>query len=145
MSSQPSGPAPQSDPDRQQTVRHAEVALRSMEQPNSAASEFEFWNDRCEGRRLFSPLDTFFPVLVTVGAGVVDARVGGHAVPSGARVVASALIVTAIVFFIGTVSCAHLNPVVRSPWRRATRDVVWTGHEQQDVRGRRHGACVRRA
>ena len=54
MSSQPSGPDPLLGPDRQQRVRHADVALRSMGQPNSVASEFDFWDNSYEGRRLFS-------------------------------------------------------------------------------------------
>ena len=86
MTSQPTGLAPPSGPDRERAVRHAEVALRSMGQPNSVASEFDFWDDRYEGRRLFSELlGTFFLVLVAVGGGMVNARFGGNAVPSGAR------------------------------------------------------------
>ena len=46
-------------------VRHADVALRSIGQPNSVVGEFDFWNGRYEGRRLFSEvLGTFFLVLV---------------------------------------------------------------------------------
>jgi hypothetical protein len=90
MSSQPSGLIPPSGPERQQEVRHAQVALRSIGQPNSVASEFDFWNDRYEGRRLFSELlGTFFLVLVAVGGGMVNACFGGQAVPYGARVVAA--------------------------------------------------------
>ena len=33
---------------------HAQVSLRSMGQPNSVAHAFDFWDDRYEGRRLFS-------------------------------------------------------------------------------------------
>jgi aquaporin Z len=94
------------------TAEHADVALRSFGQPNSVASQFDFWNDRYEGRRLFSEvLGTFFLVLVAVGGGMVNARFGG-AVPFGARVVAPGLMVTAIILFMGTVSGAHLNPAV---------------------------------
>src|SRR4051812_9675576 len=82
MTSRPRGVAPLSEPERQQAVRHADVALRSMGQPNSVASQFDFWNDRYEGRRLFSELlGTFFLVLVAVGGGMVSARFGGSAVP----------------------------------------------------------------
>jgi len=56
MTNQPDELAPPSEPDRRQAVRHAEVALRSIGQPNSVAGEFDFWNDRYEGRRLFSEL-----------------------------------------------------------------------------------------
>jgi aquaporin Z len=104
-----------------------------MGQPNSVASEFDFWNDRYEGRRLFSELlGTFFLVLVAVGGGMVSARFGGNAVPYGAKVVAPALMVAAIILFMGTVSGAHLNPAVSCafalrgdfPWRRVPAYIV---------------------
>jgi len=133
MTSQPGGPAPPSEPGQQQAARHAVVALRSIGQPNSVAQEFDFWDDRYEGRRLFSELlGTFFLVLVAVGGGMVNARFGGNAVPYGARVVAPALMVTAIILFMGTVSGAHLNPAVSVafalrgdfPWKRVPAYVV---------------------
>jgi aquaporin Z len=114
-------------------VRHADVALRSIGQPNSVAGEFDFWNSRYEGRRLFSELlGTFFLVLVAVGGGMVNARFGGQAVPYGARVVAPALMVMAIILFMGTVSGAHLNPAVSIafaargdfPWKRVPAYIV---------------------
>jgi aquaporin Z len=81
MTSQPSGIAPPSEPERQQAVRHAEVALRSIGQPNSVSGEFDFWDNQYEGRRLFSELlGTFLLVLVAVGGGMVSARFGGNAV-----------------------------------------------------------------
>lgn len=107
--------------------RRAEVALRSMGQPNAVARQFDFWDDRYEGRRLFAELlGTFFLVLVAVGAGMVNARFGGQAVPFTARVVAPALMVAAIILFMGAVSGAHLNPAVSVafalrgdfPWKR---------------------------
>src|SRR5215470_9270131 len=113
MTSQPAERASPSEPGRQDAVRHAAVALRSIGQPNSVASEFNFWDDRYEGRRLFSELlGTFFLVLVAVGGGMVSDRFGGTAVPYGAKVVAPALMVMAIILFMGTVSGAHLNPAV---------------------------------
>src|SRR6201996_9752811 len=95
--------------------------------PNAFARQFAFWDRQYEGRRLFSELlGTFFLALVAVGGGVVNARFGGHAVPASARVVAPALMVMAIILFMGTVSGAHLNPAVSLafalrgdfPWRR---------------------------
>jgi aquaporin Z len=89
--------------------------------------QFDFWDDTYEGRRLFSELlGTFLLVLVAVGGGMVNARFGGDAVPSTARVVAPALMVAAIILFMGTVSGAHLNPAVSVsfaargdfPWKR---------------------------
>jgi aquaporin Z len=133
MTDQPSAQAPSSEPERQEAARHAAVALRSFGQPNSVVSEFDFWNYRYEGRRLFSELlGTFFLVLVAVGGGMVSARFGGNAVPYAAKVVAPALMVAAIILFMGTVSGAHLNPAVSIafalrgdfPWKRVPAYIV---------------------
>jgi aquaporin Z len=79
-----------------------------------------------EWRRLFSEVfGTFFLVLVAAGGSVVNARSHGG-VPLDARVVAPGLIVMAIIYFMGTVSGAHLNPAVTCafalrgnfPWKR---------------------------
>jgi aquaporin Z len=79
-----------------------------------------------EWRRLFSEaLGTFFLVLVAAGAAMVNARSHGQ-VPLDARVVAPGLMVMAVIYFMGTVSGAHLNPAVsiafalrrNFPWRR---------------------------
>ena len=96
-----------------QAARRAAVGLRSIGHPNSFARASDFWDDRYAWRRLFSEvLGTFFLVLVAVGAGMVNARFGGQAVPYGARVVAPALMVMAAILFMGSVSGAHLNPAV---------------------------------
>src|SRR5256885_2088252 len=133
MTSQPDELAPPPETSRPDGVRHAEVALRSMGQPNSVAGAFDFWDDKYEGRRLFSELlGTFFLVLVAVGGGMVSARFGGNAVPYGAKVVAPALMVAAIILFMGTVSGAHLNPAVSVafaargdfPWKRVPAYIV---------------------
>jgi len=95
--------------------------------PNAARHAFDFWDDSYEWRRLFSELfGTFLLVFVAVGGGMVNARFGGSAVPAAARVVSPALMVMAIILFMGAVSGAHLNPVVSIafalrgdfPWRR---------------------------
>jgi aquaporin Z len=108
-------------------VEHAEVALRSFGQPNSVVRQFDFWDGSYEWRRLFSELfGTFLLVTVGVGGGLVNARFGGSAVPGPARAVAPGLLVMAVIFFMGAVSGAHLNPVVsfgfalrgNFPWRR---------------------------
>ena len=113
MTSQPDAQLPPSSAGVRDAVHHAELAWRSIGVPNSVVREFDFWNDRYEGRRLFSELlGTFFLVLVAVGGGMVNARFGGDAVPYGARVVSPALMVAAVILFMGTVSGAHLNPAV---------------------------------
>lgn len=132
-----------SDPSREQVpstenvsgaaVSHAAVALRSMGQPNSVTGAFDFWNDHYEGRRLFSELlGTFMLVLVAVGGGMVSAHFGGDAIPYGAKVVSPALMVAAVILFMGTVSGAHLNPAVSVafaargdfPWKRVPAYIV---------------------
>jgi aquaporin Z len=109
------------------------AGVRALGRPNSFVGEFDFWDGRYEGRRLFSELlGTFFLVLVAVGGGMVNARFGGNAVPYGARVVAPALMVMAIILFMGAVSGAHLNPAVsisfalrgNFPWKRVPAYIV---------------------
>ena len=85
-----------------------------------------------EWRRLFSELlGTFFLVLVAAGGGMM-----GQAFPNTisrtAAVVAPALMVMAIILFMGKVSGAHLNPAVSIafalrrdfPWQRVPGYVV---------------------
>jgi aquaporin Z len=117
----------------QDTPRRIDVALNSFGQPNSIVSRFDFWDDRYEGRRLFSELlGTFLLVLVAAGGGMVNARFGGHAIPGSALVIAPALMVMAIILFMGTVSGAHLNPAVSIafalrgdfPWKRVPAYLV---------------------
>jgi aquaporin Z len=130
MSSQSVGPDRSVAPEQRD---RAYVALRSIGLPNSIAREFDFWDDSYEGRRLFSELlGTFFLVLVAVGGGMVNARFGGHAVPYTALVVAPALMVAAIILFMGAVSGAHLNPAVSIafalrgdfPWKRVPAYII---------------------
>src|SRR5215207_8208812 len=90
------------------------------------ASLNDFKDPRQEWRRLFSELlGTFFLVLVAAGGGMM-----GQAFPNTisrtAAVVAPALMVLAVILFMGKVSGAHLNPAVSVafalrgdfPWRR---------------------------
>ena len=68
------------------------------------------WTD--EWRRLFSEsFGTFLLVMVAAGAPVVNAVHRGQ-VPLDAQVVAPGLMVMAIIYFMGMVSGAHLNPAV---------------------------------
>ena len=53
--------------------------LGSLGRPNSIVRQFNFWDDRYEGRRLFAELlGTFFLVLVAAAAGMVNARFGAE-------------------------------------------------------------------
>lgn len=115
------------------TTPPAHPGLRSLGEPNSIRHQFDFWDDSLEGRRLFSELlGTFLLVLAAVGGGVVNARFGGHAISTGEQVVAPALMVAAIILFMGSVGGAHLNPVVSIafalrgdfPWRRVPAYIV---------------------
>jgi aquaporin Z len=103
------------------------------EMPNAFTRRYDFWDSRYEWRRIFSELfGTFLLVLVAAGGGMVNARFGDHAIPSTALVVAPALMVTAIILFMGAVSGAHLNPAVSVafalrgdfPWQRVPGYVV---------------------
>jgi aquaporin Z len=93
----------------------------------------ENFNDpRQEWRRLFSELlGTFFLVLVAAGAGMMNVAFPGS-ISRSAAVVAPALMVMAIILFMGKVSGAHLNPAVSIafalrgdfPWRRVPGYIV---------------------
>ncbi|MGH7642691.1 MAG: MIP/aquaporin family protein [Candidatus Dormibacteria bacterium] len=86
----------------------------------------DFHDPGHEWRRLFSELfGTFLLVTVAAGGAVVSA-VSHGAVGRDAEVVAPALMVMAVILFMGKVSGAHLNPAVSLafalrrdfPWRR---------------------------
>jgi len=86
----------------------------------------DFLNPIHEWRRVFAEIwGTFLLVLVAAGGGVVEAWSHGR-VNLGMIVVAPGLMVMVIIYFMGTVSGAHLNPAVtlafalrrNFPWKR---------------------------
>lgn len=112
---------------------NVEVALRSVELPNSVVHRFDFWDSSYEWRRIFSEVfGTFLLVAVAAGGGIVNAKFGGHVVPGPVRVTGPGLMVLAIILFMGGVSGAHLNPVVSVafalrgdfPWQRVPGYVI---------------------
>jgi aquaporin Z len=74
---------------------------------------------------------TFLLVLVAAGAGVVAGKSNG-AVTLGMAVVPTGLMVMAIIYFMGTVSGAHLNPALtlafaerrNFPWQRVPGYII---------------------
>jgi aquaporin Z len=89
----------------------------------------DFLDPAHERRRLFvEAWGTFLLVVVAAGGGVVAAKSGG-AVTLGMIVVAPGLMVMAIIYFMGTVSGAQLNPAVTLAF--ATQGSVGAGGSTQ--------------
>jgi aquaporin Z len=90
-------------------------------------SAVEFDDPSLEYRRLFSEVwGTFLLVLVAAGGGVIGATAYGGGLTLAMKALAPGIMVMGIIFFMGTISGAHLNPAVtlgfalrgNFPWRR---------------------------
>src|SRR5262245_31614851 len=95
-------------------------------------ADHEFPDSSREWRRMFSECwGTFLLVVVAAGAHVVAAQSNGR-VTLDMIVVAPGLMVMAVIYFMGTISGAHLNPAVtlafalrgNFPWRRVPGYIV---------------------
>ncbi len=110
--------------------KQAPSALQRLAELEIATQDFD--DPALEWRRLFSELlGTFMLVLVGAGGAVVNAQSEG-AISRTAAVVSPALMVMAIILFMGAISGAHLNPAVTLgfaargdfPWRRVPGYIV---------------------
>jgi len=96
-------------------------------------TDIEFDDGSLEYRRLFSEVwGTFLLVLVAAGGGVVGATAFGSDLTLAMKALAPGMMVMGIIFFMGTIGGAHLNPAVtlafavrgNFPWRRVPGYIV---------------------
>jgi aquaporin Z len=115
--------------DAQQQTESGEpvIAWLSRRSATLRQREIEFDDPRLELRRLFSETwGTFLLVLVAAGGGVISATAYGSGLTFAMKALAPGVMVLGIIFFMGTISGAHLNPAVtlafavrgNFPWRR---------------------------
>jgi aquaporin Z len=84
----------------------------------------KFIDPKREWRRLFAEgWGTFLLVLAAAGAAMVAAKTGGKVTPAAAAV-APGLMVMAVIYFMGAVSGAHVNPAVTLAFA-ARRNFPW--------------------
>jgi len=95
--------------------------------------ETEFDDASLEFRRLFSEVwGTFLLVLVAAGGGVIGATVFGSELTLAMKALAPGMMVMGIIFFMGPIGGAHLNPAVtlafavrgNFPWTRVPGYIV---------------------
>lgn len=98
-----------------------------------ARSAADFDDSGLEYRRLFSEVwGTFLLVVVAAGGGVVGAQAFGGDLTLAMKALAPGMMVMGIIFFMGTISGAHLNPAVtlafaargNFPWMRVPGYIV---------------------
>src|SRR5579863_1435908 len=113
-------------------TQHEQAGSTLEQRMISASAPPDFLETAHEWRRLFSEAwGTFLLVVVAAGAGVVGA-VSGGAVTLSMKVVAPGMMVMAIIYFMGAVGGAHLNPAVtlafavrrNFPWNRVPGYIV---------------------
>ena len=112
--------------------------------------EVEFDDPKLEYRRLFSEVwGTFLLVLVAAGGGVIGATAYGGQLTLAMKALAPGVMVMGIIFFMGTISGAHLNPAVtlafavrrNFPWIRVPGYVgAQQGADQESAAHRRRHA-----
>jgi aquaporin Z len=104
---------------------HAERAESTPEQRMLRGSPTpDFLDSAHEWRRLFAESwGTFLLVVVAAGAEVVSAQSGG-AITLSMKVIAPGIMVMAIIYFMGAVGGAHLNPAVTLAFA-ARRNFPW--------------------
>jgi len=97
-----------------------------------ASATPDFLESSHEWRRLFAETwGTFLLVVVAAGAGTVSA-LSGHVITLSMKVIAPGMMVMAIIYFMGAVGGAHLNPAVtlafavrrNFPWSRVPGYIV---------------------
>src|SRR4051794_10011519 len=90
--------------------RQKKLQLNDLEYKKDTKAS-EFLDKSNEWRRLFAELwGTFLLVLVASGGPIVKA-LGGD-IPKEMLVIAPGLMVMVVIYFMGTVSGAHINPAV---------------------------------